>query len=73
MTRNEVLVAVAEGFLKDKFAEVDKGYEIIEGSLPAGYVVPQWLYDVLTILQEDKPKWHGKPVDPWAKDEIRGQ
>jgi hypothetical protein len=73
MTRLEVMVMLSEGGLKAKFDDTDKGYEITEGDLPGAYLVPQWLYDALTILQEGKPKWRGKQLDPWAKDEIRGQ
>jgi len=73
MTRTEVLVMLAEGGLQEKFDEIDKGYEIVEGELPAAYLVPKWFYEFVEILQEGKPKWKGKRLDPWAKDDIRGQ
>jgi len=73
MTRTEVMVMLAEGGMKDKFEDANKGFEILEGKLPEAYLVPQWFYDLVEILQEGKPKWFGKRLDPWAKDEIRGQ
>jgi hypothetical protein len=73
MTRGEVLVMLVEGGLHAKFDEINKSYEIAEGKLPEAYLVPQWLFEVLGLLQDDKPKWKGKRLDPWAKEEIRGQ
>ena len=73
MTRTEVLVMLAEGGMQKQFDDVDKGFEIVEGKLPEAYLVPKWLYACVELLQEGKPKWQGKRLDPWAKDEIRGQ
>jgi len=72
MTRNDVLLMLAKGGLEAKFEEVDKSYELTIGELPKAYVVPQWIYDVLNILQKDTPKWKGRRLDPWDKDELRG-
>ena len=55
------------------FEDARKSYEIINGEDPKRYCVPQYLYDVLSIIQEKNPTWHGNAIDPWAKDEIRGQ
>ena len=71
--RQQLLVMLSEGGLKDIFEDARKSYEIINGEDPKRYCVPQYLYDVLQIIQEKNPTWHGNAVDPWAKDEIRGQ
>lgn len=73
MTRMEAMVMLAEGGLKERFEDADKSFEIINGELPGAYFIPQWLWDAMQIFQEDKPKWRGKQLDPWAKDVIRGQ
>lgn len=72
MTRNDVLLMLAKGGLEVKFEDTDKSFELTTGNTPEAYLVPQWLYDILKIVQKDTPKWRGKRLDPWDKDEIRG-
>jgi len=71
--RQQLLVYLSEGGLQGLFEDARKAYEITNGEDPKRYCVPQYLHDVLEIIQETKPIWYGKPLDPWAKDEIRGQ
>lgn len=73
MTRMEVMVMLSESGVQAKFTDADKAFEIIEGKIPEAYLVPQWFYTLIELLQEGKPRWSGKRLDPWAKDEIRGQ
>lgn len=71
--RQQLLVMLAEGGLTTVFEDARKSYEITNGENPKRYCVPQYLHDVLEIIQEQKPTWQGCPLDPWAKDEVRGQ
>ena len=71
--RQQLLVFLSDGGLKEVFEDARKSYDIINGEDPQRYCVPQYLHDVLEIVQEKKPTWLGKALDPWAKDEIRGQ
>lgn len=71
--RTQLLVMLAEGGLKGHFEDARKSYEIVNGENPKRYCIPVYLHDILEIIQEQKPTWQGCPLDPWAKDEIRGQ
>jgi len=74
ITKQEILGQIFDT-LEETFATIRKAYEAEYGNPPARYSVPQWLYDLMSGLQEngDKPTWKGKPLDPWDKPNILGQ
>jgi hypothetical protein len=71
--KQKIYLTLMKGDLDDSFQEAKKAYTMINGGAPARYSVPLFLYDILCLLLDTKPLWDGKPLDPWDKEDIRGQ
>lgn len=71
--RTRLIISSAEPI--KRAVEEQKGDAAIhpdrEGPVLVGVRVPQWYYDVLTVIQRGSPKYRGMPVEVWEHEEVK--
>lgn len=71
MTRDQAIACIHDE-LDRELKQAEVAFETRTNEHPHGYLVPAWLHRLLVELeQEPVPRWHGKRLEPWNKDEIR--